>query len=64
MLYISQVGKRKWDTKEDRGKSIHYACIIRTVICEKAPIGLKSNSEKIKPVALAVIKLNLFAGSQ
>ena len=55
------VSKDEWDTKEDTGKSIKNALYV---------LGYKgtcraevmSNSEKIKPVALAVIKLRLSEG--
>ena len=34
---------------------VHDACIICTVAYQKVPVGL--NSEKIKPVALAIMEL-------
>ena len=48
------VSKDEWDTKEDTGKSMKNALY--------APLRLKLNNEKIKPVALAVIKLHLSEG--
>ena len=53
------VSKDEWDTKEDTGKST-IKCTVRAAICQKARVT--SNSEKIKPVALAVIELCLFEG--
>ena len=54
------VSKKKWDTKEDEGKSmmmhalylLQYACWAEVT----------SISEKIKPVALSVIELSLSEG--
>ena len=35
-LTLFAVSKDEWDTKEDTGKSI-----VRTAVCQKAPLGLK-----------------------
>ena len=51
------VSKDEWNTKEDTCE----ACIIFTVVCQNSPEATL-NSEKIKSVALAVIKLYLSEG--
>jgi len=53
-LMLFTVSKDKWNTKEDTGKSLKNSLHM--------PKGtswaeVMSNSEKIKPVALAIIKL-------
>ena len=57
------VSKYEWDTKEDTGKSMKNAlyvyCGIPKGTCRAEAT---SNSEKIKPIALAVIKLCLSEG--
>ena len=47
------VSKKKWDTKEDNGKSV-----MRAVVCQKAHLRTKLHRtvKKIKPIALAIIK--------
>ena len=35
------VSNDEWDTKEDTGKSMKNASYIRTVVCQKAPLGPK-----------------------
>ena len=55
------VSKNEWNTKEDTGKSLKNTLHVRM------PKGISwaevtSNSEKIKPVALAVIELCLTEG--
>ena len=51
------VSKKKWDTKEDKGKSMMRALCI--VVCQKGMSldEVTSDSEKIKPVALAINEL-------
>ena len=56
-----QLGNNKWDTK-DKG---HETCIVNTQYAKNTNLVeaiAMSNSEKIKPVALAVIKLHLSEG--
>ena len=53
------VSKDEWDTKEDTGKSMKNYCSMPIGTC-RAEATL--NSEKLKPVALAVIKLCLSEG--
>ena len=48
------VSRDEWDTKGDTGKSMKNALYVLTSRAEAT-----SNSEKIKPVALAVIELRL-----
>ena len=52
----------KWDTKEDKDKSMIRALYVlwyaKRHILDKATL----NSEKIKPIALAVIELHLPEG--
>ena len=57
------VNKDEWDTNEDTGE-IHEECIVRTAVCQKAPVGPKQHRtvKKIKPVTLAVIELRLSEG--
>ena len=50
------VSKDEWGTKEDTGKSMKNALYVL-----QAPLG--SNSEKVKPVALAIIELCLSGGT-
>ena len=57
------VSKDEWYTKEDTGKSMIMHCMY----CSSMPKGssqaeVTSNSEKIKPIALAVIALCLSEG--
>ena len=57
--------KNDWNTKEDSGKSMKNALyIIIAVPMSKSTsqAEMMSNSEKIKPIALAVIKLHLSEG--
>ena len=53
------VSKNEWDTKEDTGKSMKSALYI---LWYASWAEVTSNSEKIKSVALAVIKLHLSEG--
>ena len=60
-LTLFAANKDEWDTKEDTGKSMKNA------LCCDMPKGTSraeatSNSEKIKPIALAVIELRLSKG--
>ena len=56
------VSKDEWDTKEDTGKSMKNALYILRYAKGTCRAEVTSNSEKIKPVALAVIKLHLSEG--
>ena len=51
------VSKDEWDTKEDTGKFMKKECIVRTVVCQKAPLGPKQCRTVKK--ALAVMELHL-----
>ena len=44
---------------------VHEECIVRTAVCQKAPLGprLCQTVKKIKPIALAVITLRLSEGT-
>ena len=53
------VSKKKWDTQEDKSKSMMRALYVLQHVCQAEAT---SNSEKIKPVALAVIELQLSEG--
>ena len=53
------VSKKKWDTKEDKGKSVTRAFTYCGMPKGTSTDEVTSNSEKSKPVALAVIKLRL-----
>ena len=59
-LTLFAVSKDEWDTKEDTGKSMKNAlyvyCGIPKGTCQAKAM---SNSEKIKPVVLAIIELCL-----
>ena len=58
-LTLFAVSKDEWGTKEDTGKSMKNALYI----LQYAKRHLSgSNSEKIKPIALAVIELHLSEG--
>ena len=50
------VSKDEWDTKEDTSKSMKKYCSMPK---DTSWAELTSNSEKIKPVTLAIIKLRL-----
>ena len=56
------VSKDEWDTKEDTGKAMKNVLYVewyaKSTCLEKTTL----NSEKIKPVALAVIELRLSEG--
>ena len=54
------VSQDEWDTKEDTDKSIKNALYILPK--SKCPAEVTSNSEKIKPIALAIIELHLSEG--
>ena len=53
------VSKDEWDTKEDTGKSMKNALYVVTTYCGMpkgtCPAEATSHSEKIKPVALAML---------
>ena len=54
------VRKDEWDTKEDTGKSMkHEFYALQNSIRR---VEVTSDSERIKPIALAVIKLRLSEG--
>ena len=53
------VSKDEWDTKEETGKLMKNACDLPKGTSQAETT---SNSEKIKPVALAVIELRLSEG--
>ena len=38
-------------------RQVHDACIVCTVVGEKAHLGMKLNSEEIKPVFLSIVEL-------
>ena len=56
------VSKDEWDTKEDTGKSMRMHCTYCGMPKGTCWAEVMSKSEKIKPVALAVIKLRLSEG--
>jgi len=60
-LTLFTVSKDEWNTKEDTGKSLRMHCTYCSV-----PKGTSraatSNSQKIKPVALAIIELRWSEG--
>ena len=56
------VNKDEWDTKEDTGKSMKNALYVLRYAKNTCRAEATSNSEKIKPVALAVIELRLSEG--
>ena len=53
------VSKDEWDTKEDTVKSMKNALYMPKGTCQAKAT---SNSEKIKPIALAAIELRLSEG--
>ena len=56
------VSKDEWDTKEDTGKSMKNALYVLRYAKGTCRAEATSNSDKIKPVALAVIELHLSEG--
>ena len=56
------VSKDEWDTKEDTGKSIKNTFYVLQHAKGTSRAKATSNSEKIKPVALAIIELHLSEG--
>ena len=55
-LTLFAVSKDEWDTKEDTGKSMKNALYVLRCMPKGTSLAeATSNSEKIKPVALAVI---------
>ena len=62
-LTLFAVSKDEWDTKEDTDKSMKNALYVYFSMPKgTCQAEATSNSEKIKPVALAVIKLRLSGG--
>ena len=59
-LTLFAVSKDEWDTKENTGKSMKNALYVLRYAKGTSRAEVTSNSEKIKPVALAVIELRLF----
>ena len=55
------VSKDEWDTKEDTSKSMKNALYILRYV-KRHLLGRSDISEKIKPVALAIIELCLSEG--
>ena len=55
------VSKDEWDKKEDTGKSMKNALYVLWY-AKRHLLGGSDNSEKIKPVALAIIELCLSEG--
>jgi len=55
-LTLFTVGKDEWNTKGDTGKSLKNALHVLRYAKRHSWAEATSNSEKIKPVALAVIK--------
>ena len=58
------VSKDEWDTKEDTGKYMRNALYVLWYAKDTCQAEVTLNSEKIKPVALAVIELCLSEGIQ
>ena len=56
------VNKDEWDTKEDIGKFMKMHCMYCGMPKGTCPAEAMSNSEKIKTLALAVIKVRLSEG--
>ena len=56
------VSKDEWDRKEDTGKSIRMHCTYCGMPKGTCQAEATSSSEKIKPVALAIIELCLSEG--
>ena len=56
-LMLFTVSKDEWNTKEDTGKSLKNALHVQRYAKGTSRAEATSNSEKIKPVALAVIEL-------
>ena len=56
------VSKDEWDTKEDTSKSMKNALYVLQMPKGTSRTEVTSNSEKIKPIALAVIELHLSEG--
>jgi len=51
------VNKDEWDTKEGRGKSMKNALHVQGMAKGTSQAEATLNSEKIKPVALAIVEL-------
>ena len=61
-LILFAVSKDKWDTKEDTGKYMKNALYVLRYAKSTSLAEVTSDSEKIKPVALAVVELPLSEG--
>jgi len=51
------VNKDEWDTKEGHGKSMKMHCMHSSMVKVTSWAEVTLNSEKIKPVALAIVEL-------
>ena len=47
IVTLCVVSEKKWNTKEDKAKSMMHACIVRTAIEKKAHLGTKQR-RKVK----------------
>ena len=56
------ISKDEWNTKKDTGKSLKNAKLVLQYAKGTSWAEATSNSEKIKPVALAIIELRLSEG--
>ena len=61
-LTLYTVSKDEWDTKEYTGKSMKNALYVLLYAKRHCQAEATSNSEKIKPIALAVIELRSSEG--
>ena len=58
-LTLFAVSKDEWDTKEDTGKSMKNTLYVLRYAKRHLQAEATLNSEKIKPIALAIVKLHL-----
>jgi len=63
-LILFVVSKDKWNTKEDTGKAMKNHCTYCGMLKGTSRAEAMSNSEKIKSIPLAIVKLCLKAGRQ
>ena len=56
------VSKDEWHTKEETGKSMKNALYVLRYAKGTSRVEATSNSEKIKPISLAIIELRLSGG--
>jgi len=56
-LTLFVVNKDEWDTKEGHGKSMKNALYVQRYAKDTSWAEVMLNSEKIKPVALAIFEL-------